>query len=159
MGITFGIVFGKEIFGGTGKNVVNPALAGRAFLFFAYPAEISGDTVWTAADGFTGATPLSQWYTAGQGNLINPMTGQPIPWMDAFLGNIQGSMGEVSTLMILIGGVFILYMGMASWRIVLGTFLGMVATATLFNIIGSDTNPMFSMPWYWHLVVVVLPLV
>ena len=129
-----------------------PALAGRAFLFFAWPAQISGDLVWTAADGFSGATPLSQWASGGGESLVNVTSGQPVSWMDAFLGNIPGSIGEVSTLMILIGGAIIIFGRVASWRIVAGVFLGMVATATLFNFIGSDTNPMFAMPWYWHLV-------
>jgi len=75
-----------------------------------------------------------------------------VTWMDAFLGTIQGSMGETSTLAILIGGAVLLTMGIASWRIVLGVFLGMVATTLLFNGIGSDTNPMMALPWYWHLV-------
>lgn len=152
LGITFGVVMAKEIFGGTGKNFLNPALAGRAFLFFAYPAEISGDTVWTAVDGFSGATALGQWAAGGQAALMDANTGTAISWMDAFIGNIQGSIGEVSTLAILIGGLFIIYLGIASWRIVAGVMIGMVATATLFNLIGSDTNAMFSMPWYWHLV-------
>ncbi|PSJ44811.1 NADH:ubiquinone reductase (Na(+)-transporting) subunit B [Zobellella endophytica] len=152
LGITFGVVMAKEIFGGTGKNFLNPALAGRAFLFFAYPAEISGDTVWTAVDGFSGATALGQWAAGGQAALMDANTGSVISWMDAFIGNIQGSIGEVSTLAILIGGLFIIYLGIASWRIVAGVMIGMVATATLFNVIGSDTNAMFSMPWHWHLV-------
>ena len=152
LGITFGVVMAKEIFGGTGKNFLNPALAGRAFLFFAYPAEISGDTVWTAVDGFSGATALGQWAAGGQAALMDVNSGTAISWMDAFIGNIQGSIGEVSTLAILIGGLFIIYLGIASWRIVAGVMIGMVATATLFNLIGSDTNAMFSMPWYWHLV-------
>jgi Na+-transporting NADH:ubiquinone oxidoreductase subunit B len=100
LGISFGVVIAKEIFGGTGRNFLNPALAGRAFLFFAYPAQISGDLVWTAADGFSGATPLSQWASGGGETLVNVATGQPVSWMDAFLGNIPGSIGEVSTLMI-----------------------------------------------------------
>ncbi|WP_434144727.1 NADH:ubiquinone reductase (Na(+)-transporting) subunit B [Photobacterium leiognathi] len=152
LGITFGVVVAKEIFGGTGRNFLNPALAGRAFLFFAYPARISGDLVWTAADGFSGATPLSQWAQGGQAGVVNTITGQNITWMDAFIGHIPGSIGEVSTLAILIGGAFIVIMGIASWRIIAGTMIGMIAAATLFNIIGSDTNPMFSMPWQWHLV-------
>ncbi|MBV4413727.1 NADH:ubiquinone reductase (Na(+)-transporting) subunit B [Enterobacteriaceae bacterium YMB-R22] len=152
MGISFGVVIAKEVFGGTGRNFLNPALAGRAFLFFAYPAQISGDLVWTAADGFSGATPLSQWASNGGEALINVATGQPVAWMDAFLGNIPGSIGEVSTLMILLGGAVIIFGRIASWRIVAGVMLGMIATATLFNLIGSDTNPMFAMPWYWHLV-------
>ncbi|CNI58323.1 NADH:ubiquinone reductase (Na(+)-transporting) subunit B [Yersinia bercovieri] len=152
LGISFGVVIGKEIFGGTGRNFLNPALAGRAFLFFAYPAQISGDLVWTAADGFSGATPLSQWSVNGSHSLLNTVTQQPITWMDAFLGNIPGSIGEVSTLMILIGGAIILFARVASWQIVAGVMIGMIATACLFNWIGSTTNPLFAMPWYWHLV-------
>ncbi|GFN46155.1 NADH:ubiquinone reductase (Na(+)-transporting) subunit B [Candidatus Regiella insecticola] len=152
LGISFGVVIGKEIFGGTGRNFVNPALAGRAFLFFAYPAQISGDLAWNAADGFSGATPLSQWSMNGGQSLINTVSGQPISWLDAFLGNIPGSVGEVSTLMILIGGAIIIFARIASWRIVAGVMLGMMATAYLFNAIGSNTNPLFAMPWYWHLV-------
>ncbi|CAM2911529.1 NADH:ubiquinone reductase (Na(+)-transporting) subunit B [Vibrio rarus] len=152
LGITFGVVVAKEIFGGTGRNFLNPALAGRAFLFFAYPAQISGDLVWTAADGFSGATALSQWAQGGNANLINNVTGQSISWMDAFIGNIPGSIGEVSTLFLMLGALMIVYMGIASWRIIAGVMIGMIATATLFNLIGSDTNAMFSMPWHWHLV-------
>jgi Na+-transporting NADH:ubiquinone oxidoreductase subunit B len=146
LGITFGVVIAKEVFGGTGRNFLNPALAGRAFLFFAYPAQISGDTVWTAADGFSGATMLSQ---AASGTL--DYSNMDL-WWNAFIGNIQGSVGEVSTLLLLVGGIMIMYMRIASWRIVLGTFLGMVATATLFNVIGSESNSMFAMAWHWHLV-------
>ena len=152
LGITFGVVVAKEIFGGTGKNLMNPALAGRAFLFFAYPANISGDTVWTAVDGFSGATALSQWSAEGVAGLKHALTGQPITWMDAFIGNIPGSIGEVSTLALLIGGAMIVFARIASWRIIAGVMIGMVATSLLFNTIGSDTNPMFAMPWYWHLV-------
>lgn len=146
IGITFGIVIAKEIFGGTGKNFLNPALAGRAFLFFAYPSEISGDAVWVAADGFSGATALS---AANQGLIEYTINAD---WWNAFWGYIPGSVGEVSTAMILLGGAYILYKGIASWRIVLGVFGGMVVTAMLFNAIASDTNAMFAMPWYWHLV-------
>ena len=152
LGITFGVVVAKEIFGGTGKNFMNPALAGRAFLFFAYPANISGDTVWTAVDGFSGATALSQWSAEGMAGLKHALTGQPITWMDAFIGNMPGSIGEVSTLALLIGGAMIVFARIASWRIIAGVMIGMVATSLLFNAIGSDTNPMFAMPWYWHLV-------
>ncbi len=152
LAVTFGVVVAKEIFGGTGRNFLNPALAGRAFLFFAYPAQISGDTVWTAADGFSGATPLSQWAVGGEHQLVNTMTNQPISWMDAFIGNVPGSIGEVSTLMILIGGAVILFARIASLRIVAGVMAGMIAMSAVFNMIGSDTNPLFAMPWYWHLV-------
>lgn len=152
LGITFGVVIAKEIFGGTGRNFLNPALAGRAFLFFAYPANISGDLVWTAADGFSAATPLAQWAQGGVHALLNTATNQPVSWMDAFIGNIPGSTGEVSTLFILIGGAVIVFGRIASWRIVAGVLLGMLICASLFNFLGSATNPMFSMPWYWHLV-------
>lgn len=147
LGITFGVVIGKEIFGGTGRNFLNPALTGRAFLYFAFPASISGEQVWTAVDGFSGATLL------GQATASTDYIADSALWWDAFLGNIQGSMGEVSTLMILIGGLALIYFRIASWRIVSGVFVGMVALSLLFNVIGSDTNPMFAMPWYWHLVV------
>ncbi|QHB16580.1 MULTISPECIES: NADH:ubiquinone reductase (Na(+)-transporting) subunit B [Mannheimia] len=149
---TFGVVVAKEVFGGVGKNFMNPALAGRAFLFFAYPAQISGDAVWVAADGFSGATALSQWAVGGQGALQHIATGETITWMDAFLGNIPGSIGETSTLMLIIGAAIIVFARIASWRIIAGVMIGMAATSTLFNVIGSDTNPLFSMPWHWHLV-------
>ncbi|PKM05373.1 MAG: NADH:ubiquinone reductase (Na(+)-transporting) subunit B [Gammaproteobacteria bacterium HGW-Gammaproteobacteria-6] len=149
LGISFGIVIGKEVFGGTGKNFLNPALTGRAFLFFAYPAEISGDAVWTAVDGYSGATALSLAAAGG----IEQVVANGITWMDAFLGNIHGSMGEVSTLAIFLGGAVLLLTKIANWRIVAGVMLGMIALSTLLNFIGSSTNPMFAMPWYWHLVV------
>lgn len=152
LGISFGVVVAKEVFGGVGKNFMNPALAGRAFLFFAYPAQISGDLVWTAADGFSGATALSQWSQAGQAGLTNAVTGQPLTWMDAFIGNMPGSIGEVSTLALIIGGAMIVFFRIASWRIIAGVMIGMILTSSLFNLIGSNTNPMFAMPWYWHLV-------
>lgn len=148
LGISFGVVIGKEVFGGTGKNFLNPALTGRAFLFFAYPAQLSGDKVWTAADGFSGATPLS-WAAEGG---ISQVIDNGVTWMDAFFGTIQGSIGATSTVAVAIGGFALLIMKIASWRIVLATFLSMVATSYLFNAIGSDTNPLFAMPWHWHLV-------
>jgi len=147
LGITFGVVIAKEIFGGTGRNFLNPALAGRAFLFFAYPAEISGDTVWVAADSFTGATMLSQ---AAAGTLDYA---DITLWTSAFQGFMAGSVGETSTLALLLGGLFIIYLRIASWRIVVGTLVGTILTASLFNAIGSDTNALFAMPWYWHVVV------
>jgi len=149
VGISFGIVIGKEIFGGTGKNFLNPALTGRAFLYFAYPAQLSGDAVWTAVDGFSGATALGLAALNG----LEGVLASGITWSDAFLGKIQGSMGETSTLAIFIGGFFLLMTRTASWRIITGVLLGMVGMSLLFNGVGSDTNPMFSLPWYWHLVV------
>lgn len=152
LGITFGIVVAKEIFGGTGRNFLNPALAGRAFLYFAYPANMSGGLVWVAADGYSGATPLSQWYEGGNSALMNNMTGETISWMDAFIGNIPGSMGEVSSMLIMLSGLVLIAMKIASWRIVAGVIVGLVATSSLLNLIGSETNAMFSMPFYWHFV-------
>ncbi len=148
LGISFGIVLGKEVFGGTGKNFLNPALTGRAFLFFAYPASISGDAAWVPVDGFTGATALS---LASMGGLdaIQSTYG----WFQAFFGFIPGSMGETSTLACLLGAAFLLYTKVASYRIMGGVLIGMIGFSTLLNIIGSDTNPMFAIPWYWHLVV------
>lgn len=149
MGISFGVVIAKEVFGGTGKNFLNPALAGRAFLFFAYPAQLSGDAVWTAVDGFAGATALSLGAEGGMEQVI----GSGITWMDAFIGKVHGSVGETSTLAIFIGGAVLLIMRIAAWRIVAGVMIGMVALSSLFNLLGSDTNPLFAMPWYWHMVV------
>jgi Na+-transporting NADH:ubiquinone oxidoreductase subunit B len=148
LGITFGVVIGKEVFGGTGKNFLNPALTGRAFLYFAYPAQISGDTVWTAVDGFSGATSLS-WAASGGVEALESQIG----WGNAFMGNIQGSMGETSTLAVLAGGAILLIMKIASYRIVGGVLLGMIATSLLMNAVGSETNPMFAVPAYWHLVI------
>jgi len=146
LGISFGVVIGKEVFGGTGKNFLNPALTGRAFLFFAYPAEMSGDAVWTAVDGFTGATILGEAALGG-------MDAVSATWSQAFIGQIPGSMGETSTLAIMIGGLYLLWTKIASWRIVAGVLLGTIGLSLLFNVIGSDTNPMFAMPWHWHMVV------
>ena len=143
VGIVFGVVIGKEVFGGTGKNFLNPALVGRAFLYFAYPAQMSGDAVWVAVDGYTRATPLG-----------NAAIGDPygVSWLEAFLGTIPGSIGETSFVAILVAAAILLLTRIASWRIMLGCVLGLVVTAALFNMIDS-TNPMFAMPFYWHLVI------
>jgi Na+-transporting NADH:ubiquinone oxidoreductase subunit B len=146
IGISFGVVIGKEVFGGTGKNFLNPALTGRAFLFFAYPVDMSGDAVWTAVDGFSGATPLAAASSGG----MSALTQADISWAQAFLGQMQGSIGETSTLACLLGAVFLIYTGVASWRIMAGVLLGMVATVLLFNQFGAQ--PMADVPWYWHLV-------
>ena len=147
IGISFGVVLGKEVFGGTGRNFVNPALAARAFLYFAYPAQISGDKVWVAVDGYSGATALSEASAGGMDAVRAHWS-----WWDAFIGNIPGSIGEVSTLAILIGGVIILWAGVASWRIVVGVFAGATVTSLMFNLIGSETNHMFAVPFWWHFV-------
>ena len=146
VGIIFGVVIGKEIFGGTGKNIFNPALTARAFLFFAYPAQISGDAVWTAVDGYTGATLLAQ---AAAGT---PAANFSYSWSDAFIGLVPGSMGETSTLMCLFGAGFLIMTGIGNWRIMLSMLLGMAGMALLFNAMGSESNPMFALTPQWHLV-------
>jgi len=143
LGVIFGVVIGKEVFGGTGKNFLNPALTGRAFLYFAYPAQMSGDSVWVAVDGFTRATPLG---SAALGNDYG------VTQMQAFIGAIPGSLGETSTLAILVAAVILIVMRIASWRVVAGCVVGLAATVLLLNAIGSDTNPMFGMSIAWHLV-------
>ncbi len=149
VGISFGVVIGKEIFGGTGRNLLNPALTARAFLYFAYPIQNSGDAVWTAVDGVSRATPLGAVATAP------PEVGMDaidVSWGEAFLGTIQGSMGETSALACLIGALVLVYCGVGSWRIMVSMLAGGLLAAGLFNAIGSDTNPMFGMTPLWHLV-------
>jgi len=156
MGITFGIVIGKEVFGGTGKNFLNPALTGRAFLYFAYPSQLSGDKVWIAGlsdngivpEGFSGATPLGYAAEDGLSGLTDNFS-----WFDAFFGHIPGSVGETSIIAIGIAAVILLVTKVASYRIILGTIFGMVLMSSILNLIGSDTNPMFQVPWYWHFVI------
>jgi Na+-transporting NADH:ubiquinone oxidoreductase subunit B len=144
LGISFGVVIGKEIFGGTGRNIFNPALTGRVFLFFAYPAQISGDAVWVAVDGVTRATPLAQ--------AADPSLVMTVSWLDAFLGTIPGSMGETSALACLIGAAILIVTGIGSWRIMISTVAGMVSLSALLYIAGSTTNPMLGLSPLWHLV-------
>ena len=153
LGISFGVVIAKEVFGGTGMNFVNPALAARAFLFFAYPAEISGDAVWAAvpagaaADGYSGATLLAQVRT-----LSGPFEAQGYSWWTAFIGLERGSMGETSALACLLGAVVIVATGIGSWRTMAAVTLGTVFMASLLNLIGSPSNPWFGVPFWWHMV-------
>jgi Na+-transporting NADH:ubiquinone oxidoreductase subunit B len=144
LGISFGIVIGKEVFGGVGMNILNPALTGRAFLFFAYPVESTGDQAWVAVDGITRATPLAEFEEMGE---------MAVSWMDAFLGVIPGSMGETSTLACLIGAVILIFTGIGSWRVMTGVLAGATSLVLLFNALGSGTNEMFQMGPHWHLVV------
>ena len=147
LGISVGLVIGKEIFGGTGKNFLNPALTGRAFLYFAYPASWSGDMSWVAVDGYTAATMLGISAQDGYANMPDAFT-----WSNAFFGLVPGSIGETSTVAILLGLAILLFTKIASYRIVGGVILGTIVTSYLFNLIGSDTNPMFQMPFWWHMV-------
>lgn len=147
VGISFGVVIGKEVFGGTGKNFLNPALVGRAFLYFAYPAYISGDAVWTTVDGFSGATALGTSAIEGMTGVL--ATG--LTWSQAFFGQMQGSLGETSTLACLFGAAILIYTKIASWRIMVAVFAGLIIPTLLFSTTASD-NPMLSMPWHWHVV-------
>jgi Na+-transporting NADH:ubiquinone oxidoreductase subunit B len=162
LGIAFGVVIGKEVFGGTGMNIFNPALTARAFLFFAYPAQISGDKVWTAVtesnqiDGFSGATALGRLANVAGPAPVDAwrgaIDGMGITWTDAFMGKIPGSMGETSTLACLIGAAILIVMGIGSWRIMLGVVLGSLAITLLFNSMGSETNALLNVPFHWHVV-------
>jgi len=147
IGISFGVVIGKEVFGGTGKNVLNPALTGRAFLYFAYPAQISGDAVWTTVDGFSGATALG--ISALEG--VSGIVASGLTWGQAFIGQMQGSLGETSAAACLIGAVVLVYSGIASWRIMVGVFAGLIIPVLLAGFIDSS-NPMMTLPWHWHVV-------
>jgi Na+-transporting NADH:ubiquinone oxidoreductase subunit B len=153
LAISFGVVLGKEVFGGTGMNFVNPALAARAFLFFAYPASMSGDDVWTVIpagathDGFSGATLLAQMR-----QMTTPFADQHYSLWNAFVGFEPGSMGETSALACAIGALVLIVTGIGSWRTMAGVALGTVAMASLLNAIGSATHPYFAVPFWWHMV-------
>ncbi len=162
LGIAFGVVIGKEVFGGTGKNFLNVALTGRAFLYFAYPGQITGDTIWRTIDGVTGATPLgalgslpAQQASVGMDAVTGAISqgGLGIDWMTAFLGVQSGSMGETSALACLFGAVVLIATGIGSWKIMSGVVLGALGTSSILFLLGSDANAVFSMPPYWHLVV------
>lgn len=172
MGISFGIVIGKEVFGGVGFNILNPALTARAFVFFTYPAYISGAKtaeglgVWTAGgrwmpgaetqamvDGFSGATPLLAVSNgAPSTDAVQILSEHGWTFMDMFYGFIPGSMGESSALACLIGAAFLIVTGIGSWRIMLGCVVGMLATASLFYFGVPSENPLMSIPPHYHLV-------
>lgn len=164
LGIMFGVLIGKEVFGGTGMNIFNPALVSRAFLYFAYPAQISGDKVWIAAntvpgpDGYSGATWLAVLKEQGLAGINDPGLGgrAPVTWLDAFLGFEPGSMGETSALFCLIGAVILIATGIGSWRTMLGCLVGSSAMVVVFNVAaaaGWSDTAYFSVPLYWHWVI------
>lgn len=168
IGIMFAVVLAKEVFGGTGKNFINVALTARAFLYFAYPSQISGDRVWVAADGYklvdgyTGATALGQLGSLAADRIPEGMKavtnsvdagGLGMTWFDAFLGVIPGSMGETSAMACLIGAIILIASGIGSWRVMLSVVVGAVATSGLLFAISSDTNAVFALPPHWHLVI------
>ena len=163
LGIAFAVVLAKEAFGGTGMNVLNVALMARAFLFFAYPADISGDKPWYAVDGLasgigsidglSGATWLAG-AAAGSVDFASPtMAFGGTAWLDAFYGFVPGSMGETSALACFIGAAVLIATGIGSWRTMLGVLVGTVAMVLVLNGVGSETNPAFAMPVWWHMVV------
>ena len=147
IGVSFGVVIGKEVFGGTGKNFLNPALCARAFLYFAYPAQITGDTIWTAADGFTGATILGQCAADGMQAVEASYS-----LASAFWGTIPGSMGETSVFACLLGAIFLIVTGIGSWRTMLGVLIGAMGFSALLHYgFESKTNLMLGMSPMWHL--------
>ncbi len=162
IGISVGVVIGKEVFGGTGRNIVNPALLGRAFLFFSYPASISGEGIWALIDGtkekiidgISAATPLgvAAAVPAG-GNVVDALNAVGFTLEKMFIGCIPGSIGETSALYIGIGGLILIYTKVASWRTMLGCVVGALAMGFLFNALaGPDSNPLFHIPAHYHLV-------
>ena len=168
IGTSFGVVLGKEVFGGTGFNILNPALTARAFLFFAYPADISGDAVWTAVDGFSGATALGQLASWSE-NIVEPISVLSYPayslkegvidphaglngWWRYFIGLHQGSFGETSTLLCIIGAIYLILTKIGSWRIMLGVLLGTIAMTLTLNTFGASDNALMQLPFYWHFV-------
>ena len=169
VGISFGIVIGKEIFGGVGYNILNPALTGRAFLFFAYPAQISGDTVWigtaktaldnsilgTVAENFDGvsqATPLAVASVAERGtDAVSALSDAGFTLWNMTVGNISGCIGSTSVIAILLGMGFLLLTGIASWRVMLSGIIGCAAMGLLFNVLPLE-NAFAGLPFFYHLV-------
>lgn len=170
LGISFGVVIGKEVFGGTGKNFLNPALTARAFLYFAYPLQITGSAVWAgirwSENGEVIDSVSCPTLLTTMGNVQNALpngesfrqvleqigtNGEPLSQWQAFLGNIPGSMGETSTLACLLGAIFLIITGVGSWRIMAGVLIGSLGLATVFNSVESTTNAMYQIPATWHL--------
>ncbi|MFL2511338.1 MAG: NADH:ubiquinone reductase (Na(+)-transporting) subunit B [Candidatus Neomarinimicrobiota bacterium] len=159
MGTSFGIIIGKEIFGGVGTNVFNPALTARAFMYFAFPTKISGDKVWAVGpDGYSGATALAipanpvEYDTAS--NLFAASTQFDFSLINMFWGLIPGSIGETNKLLIIGGALFLIYCGIASWRIITSSIIGLVFTAFLFNLLsGFSTNAMLTITPLQHLLI------
>lgn len=158
---SFGVVLGKEVFGGTGMNIFNPALLVRAFLFFAYPKEISGNSVWVKLgsetfDGFSGATPLSV-VADNSANLtgispVQALTDSGVSFMDMFLGFIPGSIGETSTLMILLGAIVLIVTKVGSWRVMCSVFVGGFLMGLVMNAVAPSESSFLALPAHYHLV-------
>ena len=161
LAVAFAVIIGKEVFGGTGMNIWNPALIARAFVFFAYPSQISGDTIWVeglnaakanamqTVDGFSGATPLGQ---AANGIVdFTTTTGEPLSLMQMFIGNMPGSIGETSTIAILLGAVILIWTGVAGWKIMVSSVVGALAVGFLVNGF-AEPGTFAAVPAYYHLV-------
>ena len=148
---TFGVIIGKEIFGGTGMNIFNPALVVRAFLFFAYPAQISGDRVWVALDGYAAASPLAVVAEGAQMPIVDMLAAQGVTWWNSFIGLIPGSIGETSTLAILLGIGLLLITGVGSWRIMLSMLAGGVLMAGILNLAAPHPGHFLALPIHYHL--------
>ncbi len=153
---SFGVVIGKEIFGGVGMNIFNPALVARAFIFFAYPGQISGDKVWINVDGISGATALSVPAAVENGNavdLLSNITQFDFSWSNMFWGNIPGSIGETNKFLIILGALFLIYVGIVNWRVIVGALIGLFGTAVFTNIMAPySSNTMLTLPAHYHLV-------
>jgi Na+-transporting NADH:ubiquinone oxidoreductase subunit B len=161
-GISFGTVIGKEIFGGTGFNVLNPALTARAFLYFAYPAQITGDRVWTSVvaggkvvEGFTGATPLAVGMVRhGEETVLQSLHHAGFTLKSMFFGLEPGSIGETSVLCCLIGAAILILSGVGSWRIMTASCIGLVTASGLFHVVGgAHLKPLAELPFYYHMVI------
>ena len=148
---TFGVIIGKEIFGGTGMNIFNPALVVRAFLFFAYPAQISGDRVWVALDGYASASPLAVVAEGAEAPIVDVLAAQGVTWLNSFVGLIPGSIGETSTLAILLGIGLLLVTGVGSWRIMLSMLAGGVLMAGILNLAAPHPGHFLALPIHYHL--------
>ena len=148
---TFGVIIGKEIFGGTGMNIFNPALVVRAFLFFAYPAQISGDRVWVAMDGYAAASPLAVVAEGAEAPIVDVLAAQGVTWWNSFIGLIPGSIGETSTLAILLGIGLLLITGVGSWRIMVSMLAGGVLMAGILNLAAPHPGHFLALPIHYHL--------
>ncbi len=151
LGTSFGVVIGKEVFGGSGRNFLNPALTARAFLYFNNATSMVGDRVWVAVDGHTAATPLGELAAVDASVAVSQVGGWD--WWDSFLGVTSGSMGETSTLACLFGAVVLIGTGIGSWRIMLSLFVSASAWTFVLNQVGRESNPLFALPVHWHWVV------
>lgn len=150
IGISFGLVFAKEVFGGVGRNFMNPALASRAFIYFAYPAQITGDAIWTAVDGVSSATPLAAMVSADPASGI---TNLGYSWWQLFIGTVPGSMGETSTLACLLGAIVLLATRIAPWRVIASMLIGGFITSMLFVLQSDPANALYALPPHYHLVI------